>query len=101
MPRPRKLNDDEVRDRLAAAPDWAVLGGKLRREFEFRDFVQAFGFMAQMALVSEAKNHHPEWSNVYKRVEVELITHDAGGITELDFEWAIAADDAAKSSVGQ
>jgi 4a-hydroxytetrahydrobiopterin dehydratase len=71
----------------AAAP-WQVCQGKLNKEFRFKDFVDAFGFMTRVALVAEAMNHHPEWFNVYARVRVDLATHDAGGITELDFALA-------------
>ena len=72
-------------------PGWELADGKLRREFVFQDFVTAFGFMSQVALVAEKMDHHPEWSNVYNRVVVELQTHDAGGLTDLDFELAAAA----------
>jgi 4a-hydroxytetrahydrobiopterin dehydratase len=64
----------------------------LHRELKFAGFVEAFGFMASMALVSESLNHHPNWSNVYNRVDIELFTHDAGGITELDVQWATRAN---------
>jgi 4a-hydroxytetrahydrobiopterin dehydratase len=88
MPRPQKLPDDDVADRLKKLPLWTRAGDKLRREYKFADFVTAFGFMAQGALHAERLNHHPEWSNVYDKVVVELQTHDAGGITVLDFELA-------------
>ena len=65
------------------------------KTFEFADFVAAFGFMTRVALVAERMNHHPEWFNVYRRVEVKLTTHDAGGITELDFELARVMEAAA------
>lgn len=83
-----KLSAEQVRIRLVDIPGWSFENNKLKREFLFDNFVQAFGFMSQMALVSEKLNHHPEWLNVYKKVIIELITHDAGGITELDFKWA-------------
>ena len=76
-------------------PDgWALEdGGKaLVRTFKFKDFNEAFGFMARAALVAEKLDHHPEWSNVYKTVEVTLSTHDAGGLTELDIKLAEAMD---------
>ncbi len=92
MARPQKLSDEEIRTRLAAVPGWQVVNGKLHRELRFKDFVGAFGFMASLALVAEARNHHPEWFNVYNRVVIDLTTHDAGGITELDFELAAAAN---------
>lgn len=75
---------------MAGVPEWAVdeKGEGLTRTFTFADFVTAFGFMSSAAIVAEKMNHHPEWFNVYNRVEVRLSTHDAGGITDLDFELA-------------
>ena len=72
----------------SAASPWAVTDEKLRKEFQFRNFVDAFGFMTRAALVAESMDHHPEWFNVYKTVRVDLATHEAGGISELDFELA-------------
>lgn len=92
MARPPKLSDEEVRCRLATVPGWTLHEGKLRRELRFDDFVAAFGFMSRLALVAEKMDHHPEWSNVYDRVVVELRTHDADGITELDLRLASAAN---------
>lgn len=83
-----KLSDAEVREKLAEFPHWEVAGEALRREFRFSDFVEAFGFMTRVAILAEASNHHPEWSNVYSRVTIELTTHDAGGISERDFTLA-------------
>ena len=91
MTRPKKLNEEEIRARLAEVPGWELAAGKLHREMKFEDFVEAFGFMASLALVAEAKNHHPDWSNVYNRVVIDLHTHDAGGVTDLDFQLATAA----------
>ena len=88
MARPKKLSDTQIRDGLKDTPGWALQGGKLHREFQFADFVAAFGFMAQSALVAESLAHHPEWFNVYNRVVVDLATHDAGGVTELDLQLA-------------
>ena len=85
-----KLDHTVVQAKLKETPDWKLLEGKLHREFRFDDFVTAFGFMSAAALVAEKMNHHPEWSNVYNKVIVDLVTHDAGGITELDFELAAA-----------
>ena len=85
-----KLTDAEIADRLGSTQGWTRNGDKLARTFEFPDFVGAFGFMAKVALVAERMNHHPEWFNVYRTVKVELATHDAGGITALDFELAKA-----------
>jgi 4a-hydroxytetrahydrobiopterin dehydratase len=92
MARPSKLSDDEIRERLRRLDGWQVVEGRLRREIRFASFVEAFGFMASLALVAESKDHHPDWSNAYNRVTIELATHDVGGITELDFELAEAAD---------
>jgi 4a-hydroxytetrahydrobiopterin dehydratase len=71
-------------------PGWSLSEGCLYRRFEFADFVTAFAFMTQAAFAAEKRNHHPDWRNVYRTVEVRLSTHDAGGITDLDF--ALAAD---------
>ncbi len=79
----RSLND-------LADGAWAIADGKLHREFRFGNFVEAFAFMTASALVAERMNHHPEWFNVYNRVRVDLTTHDAGGLTTLDFELARA-----------
>ncbi len=86
----RRLTEDELAASLRGLSGWDVVGGKLRREFRFPDFVAAFGFMTRCALVAEKLDHHPEWSNVYDRVVVELTTHDAGGLTALDIELAAA-----------
>ena len=83
-----KLDDTEIERRLRALPQWVVQDGKLHREYRFADFVSAFGFMASVALAAEAMNHHPEWFNVYGTVRVDLVTHDAGGITENDYALA-------------
>ena len=89
----QKLTDAEIRDgltRLNAGLEvpWQLAAGKLHKGFRFPDFVAAFGFMTRAALVAERMDHHPEWRNVYNRVEVDLSTHDAGGLTALDFELA-------------
>ena len=93
----KALTPDAIQTKLAElnsdAPSkhhWQLRNDKLYRQFLFADFVTAFGFMAQAALIAERMNHHPEWSNVYATVEVELTTHDANGISELDFELAQA-----------
>jgi len=93
----RALTDEEIRLRLdglnnGADGEWTLEAGKLHRTFQFRDFVGAFGFMSQVALVAERMNHHPEWFNVYRTVRVDLTTHDAGGISELDFALASAME---------
>ncbi|MGE4581278.1 MAG: 4a-hydroxytetrahydrobiopterin dehydratase [Synechococcus sp.] len=88
----QRLNGSQRSDLASTHPNWSVDGEKLRRDFQFRDFVDAFGFMSQVALLAEARNHHPNWSNVYNRVTIELTTHDLGGLSTLDTELAIAID---------
>ena len=88
MPRPTPLDSAAIADGLKGLPGWAVANGKLHREFAFKDFVEAFRFMTGAAFEAERLGHHPEWSNVYNRVTVNLVTHDAKGITALDFELA-------------
>jgi 4a-hydroxytetrahydrobiopterin dehydratase len=88
MARPQKLDDAEIARRLAALPGWALAGGKLHRSFTFRDFAEAFRFMTDVAAEAERLQHHPEWCNVYNRVTMDLVTHDARGITALDFALA-------------
>lgn len=83
-------------DALAALPEalpaWQLRDGKLHRSLRFDDFAAAFGFMARVALIAEGLGHHPEWSNVWNRVEIDLTTHDAGGLTALDVELARRID---------
>jgi 4a-hydroxytetrahydrobiopterin dehydratase len=69
-------------------PQWRCSNGRLRRELQFRDFVEAFAFMTKVALIAEAMGHHPDWSNVWNRVVIELTTHDCGGLTSLDQDLA-------------
>jgi len=88
----QRLNGSQRSDLASTHPNWSVDDEKLRRDFQFRDFVEAFGFMSQVALLAEARNHHPNWSNVYNRVTIELTTHDLGGLSTLDTELAIAID---------
>jgi len=84
----RKATDQEIQAFVEQADQWTVVDGKLHREFVFKDFVQAFGFMTQVALLAERADHHPEWFNVYKTVIVDLTTHEADGITQRDFDLA-------------
>lgn len=88
----RPLDDDEIRSQLELSPAWTREGDHIHRRFEFPNFVAAWAFMSGAALIAERMNHHPDWSNVYGRVDVRLSTHDAGGLTALDFELAIALD---------
>jgi len=92
------LDEIALSGALTELPGWQQRDGKLRREFVFDDFVAAFGFMTRAALVAERMNHHPEWFNVYKRVRVDLVTHEAGGISQRDLELAAAMDRLAESS---
>lgn len=84
MARPTKLTAAQLEHALGGLPGWSLAGGKLHRELKFADFSAAFAFMTRVALEAEKRDHHPEWSNVWNRVVVDLVTHDAGGITELD-----------------
>ena len=82
------LTPDEIASALTALPAWSVVHKKLHREYTFADFIHAFGFMATAAIAIEKMNHHPEWSNVWNRVTVDLTTHDSGGITANDVKLA-------------
>ena len=95
MTKPASLSPAEISDRLKALPGWRLEGGKLHRELSFADFTQAFAFMTDVAREADALDHHPEWFNVYNRVVIDLATHDAAGITTLDFELARRAEDLA------
>jgi len=90
-----KLSEAQLEQQLATLSDWELADGKLHRRLVFKDFVEAFEFMGRVARIAEDMNHHPEWSNVYNRVVVDLVTHDAGGITELDFELASRVEEIA------
>ena len=89
---PQKLTADARKTALAKLSGWSEVKDRdaITRKFVFKDFSEAFGFMARAALVAEKLDHHPEWFNVYKTVEVTLSTHDAGGLTELDIKLAEA-----------
>ena len=80
--------ETEIQKAMAELGSWSVVSGKLHREYRFRDFVQAFGFMAKVALLAERAAHHPEWFNVYNKVVVDLTTHEAQGITQKDLDLA-------------
>ena len=88
-----RLDEDRIMRELESLPGWSVSNGKLHKDFEFTDFVEAFGFMTRAAIIAERMNHHPEWFNVYNRVSVDLMTHDAGGITTNDVKLARALND--------
>ena len=86
----QKLSAEARKDALQKLSGWSEVAGRdaIAKKFVFKDFNQAFGFMTRAALIAEKMDHHPEWFNVYKTVEVTLSTHDAGGVTELDFKLA-------------
>lgn len=90
----KKLNDAEIASALSTLPGWARVPGReaIAKRFTFPDFSQAFGFMTRAALVAERMNHHPEWSNVWNKVDVTLSTHDAGGLSALDIKLAQEMD---------
>jgi 4a-hydroxytetrahydrobiopterin dehydratase len=95
----KNLDPDHIRDKLSALPGWQLSddGLAITRKFKFKDFREAFAFMTHVALAAERADHHPEWSNVYNRVDMRLTTHDAGGLTERDFALAAVADAAARA----
>ena len=92
-----KLTGDARRTALAGLPGWAEVQGRdaIAKSFRFKDFNAAFGFMTRVALMADKLDHHPEWFNVYNKVDVTLATHDAGGVTELDVKLATFIDQAA------
>jgi len=79
-----RLSDEQIKTELSGLSGWSVINGKLHKDFVFDDFVEAFGFMTRAAIHIEKMNHHPEWFNVYNKISVDLVTHDAGGITQND-----------------
>ena len=90
----KKLTDSQAAAGLRELPQWTLEpeAGAITREFLLLDFAQAFAFMTQIALAAETRNHHPEWSNVYRKVRMTWTTHDAGGLTEKDIEMALLCD---------
>src|ERR1700750_3508707 len=95
----QRLSGEERKSALARPSGWTEVSGReaIARTYVFKDFNEAFGFMSRAALVAEKSDHHPEWRNVYKTVEVELSTHDAGGVTHKDIELANAMNAIAKA----
>ena len=89
-----KLSDDERTSWLSALPHWSLArdGEAIERKFEFADFSEAFAFMTRVAMIAETRDHHPEWLNVYNRVEITLTTHDAGGLSLRDVKMARKID---------
>lgn len=92
MARHPLLSPSELERRLAELSGWSFANGALRRELEFADFSEAFAFMTRVALEAEKLDHHPDWSNSYRRVTLELTTHDSGGVTEQDYALARAVN---------
>nr|AFK24992.1 putative pterin-4-alpha-carbinolamine dehydratase [uncultured archaeon] len=90
--RPEKLSDEQIKEELKKLPGWLLQNGKLHKEYVFNGLVEAFAFMTKAALHAETMNHHPEWFNVYNKLKVDLMTHDAGGITSNDIALAKAFD---------
>lgn len=88
------LERDEIERRMVLRPEWSLNedATAITRSYKFADFVEAFGFISQCALHAEKANHHPEWSNVYSKVDVRLTTHSAKGLTDLDFSMAAFMD---------
>lgn len=97
-----RLSADARKQALGAIAGWTEVQGReaIGKTFVFKDFNEAFGFMTRAALIAEKMDHHPEWRNVYKTVEVVLSTHDAGGVTRLDVELAMAMNAIAKPTQG-
>ncbi len=91
-----RLSNEEVNARLHDLPGWTLHAGKLHREYKFGGFAEAFGFMSTCALLAQKQEHHPEWLNVFDRVVVDLTTHDAGGVSALDFTLAVAMEKASR-----
>jgi 4a-hydroxytetrahydrobiopterin dehydratase len=90
----QRLNEAERAALRTSLPAWTAVEGRdaIRRDFRFKDFSQAWGFMTRVALLAEKHDHHPDWSNVWNRVQIELSTHDAGGLTEKDVALARGID---------
>jgi 4a-hydroxytetrahydrobiopterin dehydratase len=93
MSRPKRMSEEDLQDALRALSGWELKDGKLHKSFRFSNFARAFSFMTRVALIAEALNHHPEWFNVYNQVTIDLTTHDAGGISDLDVEMARKIDE--------
>ncbi|MEI6328482.1 MAG: 4a-hydroxytetrahydrobiopterin dehydratase [Pseudanabaena sp.] len=88
----KKLSEVEISSAIAQLAGWSLVNQKLHKNFKFRNFVEAFGFMSKVAIIAEKMDHHPELFNVYNQVKIDLTTHDADGISALDFELAQKID---------
>lgn len=91
----RRMTEAEIELAAKNLANWTLLEGRLRREFVFADFSAAFAFMTRVALAAEKANHHPDWSNSWSKVVIELTSHDVGGLTQRDFDLALAIDELA------
>jgi 4a-hydroxytetrahydrobiopterin dehydratase len=91
-----KLSEKEVQENLAQLDNWNLKDNYIQKDFEFKDFLAAMNFINELAKVAERLNHHPDWSNSYNKVHINLTSHDTGGLTKNDFIFAKAADEAAK-----
>jgi len=91
-----KLSDEQIKKELTSLSGWSVVNEKLHKDFVFQDFIEAFGFMSKASMHIEKMNHHPEWFNVYNKLKVDLVTHDAGGITQNDINLARILNSLAK-----
>lgn len=98
MAAPTKLTGPQIENALRALAGWSLREGKLHRELQFKDFNAAFAFMTRVALEAEKRDHHPEWSNVWNRVRIDLVTHESSGITERDVALAQVINELAKDS---
>ena len=98
-----RLSAELRKSALQELAGWSELSGRdaIGKTFTFRDFSEAFGFMSRVALAAEKRDHHPEWRNIYKTVEIVLTTHDAGGVTQLDIDLARTMDRIAASTAGR
>ncbi len=90
------LTSEEIDAERVSVPSWELVDGRLHRRFTFADFSEAFGFMARVALAAEKLDHHPDWSNSWNTVEIDIVSHDAGGLTEACFELARRIDSATR-----
>lgn len=95
----KKLTDEEIKSELSELDGWELLADRpaIHKKFKFKDFVNAWNFMDDVAGFSDENSHHPEWTNIYNRVEITLTTHDVGGVSELDLDMAAFIDEAAES----
>ena len=92
-----KATNIEIQEFIVDYDSWSLENNKLHREYIFNNFIEAFAFMTKVALIAESNNHHPEWFNVYKKVVIDLTTHESKGITKLDFELAQKIEQIAKN----